>query len=115
MGVIILLAFVAQTHAKEDSMDKMISHPRHNFHSATLDPTVDKLVNKLVNNVITLRHADLDKATLGKPGHVAISPHPKLSPSGLLNSFGAHLGSPNLRPTSNIVRPERQQLQQCFA
>eukprot|EP00746_Dinoflagellata_sp_MGD_P007650 gnl/MRDRNA2_/MRDRNA2_115179_c0_seq1.p1 gnl/MRDRNA2_/MRDRNA2_115179_c0~~gnl/MRDRNA2_/MRDRNA2_115179_c0_seq1.p1 ORF type:complete len:345 (+),score=83.18 gnl/MRDRNA2_/MRDRNA2_115179_c0_seq1:79-1113(+) len=68
MTVIIPLVLVAQAHGKEfktspDSMDKLA------------DVLSDSLVNNLFDRVLkgSLHLEDLDKSTLGKPGHLAMN------------------------------------------
>lgn len=63
------------------TLDEMERAPDNSIHrSADAEDPLDNLVDKLLNNLFdralkaqSVGHADLDKATLGKPGHLAIS------------------------------------------
>jgi hypothetical protein len=75
--MMILIAYIAQTQAKELSFP-----PTHNGMGdtqASMDTSVDKLADTLVDKMLErtlkalpLHFADLDDTTLGKPGHLAI-------------------------------------------
>lgn len=68
--VTILLGCIERVHAK-DSVDKLVDELR------------DKLADNLFDRALktsTVQHADLDKMTLQKPGHLTISPRTSLRP-----------------------------------
>lgn len=71
----ILLALVAQVHAKEhDSMDKLV------------DNSIDEFANNLIDRVrrpSALDRTELDSTTLGKPAHLAMSPQVNLRPAAV--------------------------------
>lgn len=83
----VLLAFVTPRHAY-DAMDKLVDRAH-----ASMDKLVDKLVNNLFDGplqVLPHYHAELDHATLGKPGHLRTTSGTSLRPVSPLRVHPRH-------------------------
>jgi hypothetical protein len=105
--LVILCAFVAQACAQaEESMDRLAGNVQD-----SMDKFGDKIFNKLVDDLFdraveppAVRHGDLDKATLGKSGHLAmptqLSSRPLLPQRGPSAAAAARAFAPPRWPQS---------------